>query len=115
MSESRLRRTAAAVIGISCVAAIAATAAFGAKPSATPRQALAGTQPAWTSAVAKTGNVPSNAAQGAKVWLAPRNAAQLTALARTVSDPSSTQYRQFLTHAQYVSQYAPTSAQVSAV
>jgi|tagenome__1003787_1003787.scaffolds.fasta_scaffold20944084_2 subtilase family serine protease len=116
MKASPLRRIAVAVLGVVTVAAIAATAALGAKPPAqSGRQTLAGTKPAWTAAVAQTGSVPSSTTVVAKVWLAPREAAQFDALARAVSDPSSAQYRQFISHAQYVAQFAPTSSQVAAV
>jgi len=118
MKQLPLRRGAVAVLGVICLAAIAATAAVGAPPagkSQSGRQVLAGTQPTWTSAVQQTGSVGASTTQSAKVWLAPRNASQLDALTRAVSDPSNAQYRQFLSHAQYVAQFAPSSSQVSAV
>jgi subtilase family serine protease len=117
------------VVALSFVAALAAASAVAAPAQSTGRgnggttasgadngrHQLVGTKPAWTAAVKKAGNVAASTRLSAKVWLAPRNAAQLTALATAVSDPASAQYRRFLTHAQYVAQYAPTSAQVSAV
>jgi subtilase family serine protease len=116
MKKSRLRSLAGAVFGFASLAAIAATAASGAPGGNAPaRQTLNGTKPAWTAAASQTGTVSPSATVDAKVWLAPRNAAQLTALAQAVSTPGSSQYRQYLTHAQYVSQFAPTAAQVSAV
>jgi subtilase family serine protease len=116
------------VIALSFVAALAATSAVAAPAqsaghgngggndgAASSRHELAGTMPTWTAAVQKTGTVAPSTRVSAKVWLAPRGRAQLTDLARAVSSPGSSQYRQFLTHDQYVARYAPTSAQVSAV
>jgi subtilase family serine protease len=59
--------------------------------------------------------VPSSQHVDARVWLAPNNSAQLTSLAQAVSDPTSAQYGQYLTPAQYDAQFAPTSDQVAAV
>ncbi|WDD92750.1 S53 family peptidase [Burkholderia sp. FERM BP-3421] len=44
-----------------------------------------------------------------------RNEARLQALARDVNDPRSPKYRHFLTHQQFLADYAPTDAQVQAV
>ena len=44
-----------------------------------------------------------------------RNAAQLKQLAGDVNRPGSTKYRQFLTHEQFLADYAPTDAQVKTV
>jgi subtilase family serine protease len=120
MGNVPVRRILGASFGLACIAAFAATAALAAPGGqgngpAANRLTIAGTKPAWTAAVPSAGAVASATTVSAKVWLAPRNADQLTSLARAVTDPTSAQYRQYLTHAQYVSQFAPTSAQVSAV
>ncbi|KWB20511.1 peptidase S53 [Burkholderia cepacia] len=44
-----------------------------------------------------------------------RNAAQLKQLAGDVNRPGSAKYRQFLTHEQFLADYAPTDAQVKSV
>ncbi|HIA2343293.1 TPA: protease pro-enzyme activation domain-containing protein, partial [Burkholderia contaminans] len=44
-----------------------------------------------------------------------RNAAQLKQLARDVNRPGSAHYRQYLTHEQFLANYAPTDAQVKSV
>ena len=79
------------------------------------RHALQGTKPAWTAKASPSGLVSKSQRESAKVWLAPRNAAGLAALAKAVSDPSSSQYHKFLTHEQYVAQFVPDAAEVSAV
>jgi subtilase family serine protease len=119
MGNSRLRRIVGAFACVAGCAVVAAAAAFASPPgkstSSTSRQTIAGTKPAWTAAAKLTGSANGSTTVGAKVWLAPRNAAQLTTLARAVSDPASPQYRRYLTHGEYVSQFAPTADQVSAV
>jgi subtilase family serine protease len=76
---------------------------------------LDGTKPAWTAGAAQKGSVARSQQESAKVWLAPRNAAQLTTLAKAVSDPASSLHRRFLSHDEYVAQFAPTASQVAAV
>jgi subtilase family serine protease len=114
-------------VGILSVAALAVAAGAasagngkgnrggGSGGSATGRKQLAGTKPAWTAAATLTAAVSAGRQVAAKVWLAPNDAAQLDSLAKAVSDPSSSQYRQYLSHSQYMSRFAPTAAQVSAV
>jgi subtilase family serine protease len=79
------------------------------------RHVVQGSKPSWTAAAPQTAAVPSAQQESAKVWLAPRNADALDALARSVSDPSSAQYQQFITPDAYAAQFAPTQAQVSSV
>ena len=112
MQLPRLGRLLALAIGVlTCAALLGATSAIG----ASGRSYLDGTKPSWTAKAPKAGNVSAVQQVGAKVWLAPRNAAQLTSLAKSVSNPNSTQYGQFISHAQYVAQYAPSASQVAAV
>jgi subtilase family serine protease len=110
---SRPRRLVLPLIALVCLAAV--TAATAGAAGSGGRQQLAGTQPAWAAAAPRTGTVPDSQVEAIKVWLAPRNAVQLDALAHAVSDPTSSQYRQYLSHADYMSRFAPTAAQVAAV
>ena len=103
-------RIAAAVIGMFVVAVIVVGAAGASSPAS--RTTLVGSRPSWVPAVTRAGTVPSGQHVDARVWLAPNNSAQLASLAKAVSDPSSSQYGQFLTTAQYDQQFAPTAAQV---
>ena len=104
-------------VSAACVAAVAllVAAVAGAGGAAGGRTVLAGTKPTWVGPVKQAGTVPSGQTVSAKVWLAQNNAATLAALAKSVTDPSSSQYRHYLTHSQYVSQFAPTAAQVAAI
>lgn len=81
------------------------------------RVVIAGSRPPWEAnpSFKQVGMVPTGDSVSGQVWLAANHADQLAAFARAVSDPSSSQYRHYLTHDEYVSQYAPTSAQVAAV
>jgi subtilase family serine protease len=81
------------------------------------RTVLKGTRPVWeaNSNFKQVGMVPSGNAISGKVWLQANHAGTLAALARAVSDPKSSQYKHYASHSQYVSQFAPTSKQVSDV
>jgi kumamolisin len=49
------------------------------------------------------------------IWLKPHDQAGLDALAKQLYDPSSSQYRHFLTKAQYSARFAPTAAEAGQV
>src|SRR5258707_850655 len=102
-------------LSVSVIAAV--LAAFSASPVSAEnhRHNLAGTKPSWTAVAPKTADVGGGQHVTAQVWLTPRNGARLDSLAAAVSDPSSAQYGQFLTSAQYNEMFAPTSAQLATV
>ena len=108
----KLRRLS---LSVSVIAAI--VAAFSAAPvgAANHRHVLPGTKPSWTAAAPKTADLGGAEHVTAQVWLTPRNAAKLDSLAAALSDPSSAQYGQFLTAAQYNEMFAPTAGQLAAV
>jgi subtilase family serine protease len=85
--------------------------------AADDRRPLAGTRPGWAHDKARTEAPQTTAAQqvDARVWLAGRDPQAMTAYAQAVSDPSSAQYRRFLTPAQYRQRFAPTTQQVDSV
>jgi len=118
MKSSRKGRLLVLAVGVlTCAALLGATAAVSA-PKLVRRHSrfqLAGTKPSWASPGRLTGAVAATHSVNARVWLAPRNSAQLDALAREVSDPASSQYRKYISNAQYVARFAPTAAQVAAV
>lgn len=111
MGRGTLRRLALVAGATGLVAALAASSATAGHD----RHVLPGTKPAWTAAAPQTAVVPAAQQESAKVWLAPRNAAELDTLARSVSDPASSQYQQFISRDAYVSRFAPTQAQIAAV
>jgi subtilase family serine protease len=110
-SIRRLTLSAAAVGALALLVAAVA----GAGGAASGRTVLTGSKPSWVGPVAQAGTVPAGQTVSAKVWLGPNNAAALAALAKSIADPASGQYRHFLSHSQYVSQFAPTAAQLTAV
>jgi subtilase family serine protease len=112
MSGFRLRRLALVTGTIAVLTAAGASAAQGDVPT---RAVLAQTKPTWTAAATASAAVGTQTTVSAKVWLAPRDAAQLDALATAISDPSSAQYRQFLSADQVRAQFAPTADQVTQV
>ena len=118
MKVYRVGRLLALAIGVlTCAALLVASSAVGARTAVrrSGRLELTGSQPSWAAPGRLTGAVPATHTVSARVWLAPRHAAQLDRLARAVSSPASSHYRKFISRAQYVSRFAPTVAQVSAV
>jgi subtilase family serine protease len=110
-----VKRIVAALAGCAVCAALAATVATGAAGGGKGRVTLPGSTPSW----ANGGNYKSaaNASDWVnfRVYLGLRNQAQAEAAAQAVSTPGSSSYGKYLTPAQFDSQYAPTSAEVSAV
>ena len=103
----------AAVLAVVAVLVSASAQAAGHGGS---RHTLQGSKPSWTAAVPQAATAAATTPlTHAKVWLAPRNGAELDALAQAVSDPSNSQYGQFITADQYQAQYAPTQDQVDQV
>jgi len=111
-----LATVGSAMVGISPAAASQDTSPAQAA-SGQGRHQLAGSRPAWQTHgnFEKTGTLPAATGVAAKVWLTARDSAGLSALAQSVSDPSSAGYGQYLTHDQYVARFAPTAEQVASV
>src|SRR6478672_12523222 len=101
-------------------AAVAAGIGLGVAPAAQAangKVTIANTLPRWLGHASKSAVTPFAATtQTVRVYLTPNGGANaLNAAVAAVSDPSSAQYRQFLTSAQYDATYAPTQAQVDQV
>jgi subtilase family serine protease len=84
-----------------------------AAPSA--RTTLKGSVPAWANSKNFVGAADANASLGFRVYLGWKNASAAEALARAVSDPNSSQYRQYITAQEFRRQFAPSQSDVSAV
>jgi subtilase family serine protease len=98
------------------VAALAATVVVGASAAPKEKRAtLAGSVPAWANASNLKHATASTDHVGFRVYLGWRNASQAEAIARAVSDPSSSSYGQYLTPEQFRQQFAPSQADVNAV
>lgn len=108
---SAVAAVAASALGVAALVAPAASAA----PQGSVT--IANTLPRWLakaqpSAAATTGSAPMTV----RVLLAPKGgSAALDAAVAAVSDPSSAQYRHFLSAAQYDAAYAPTAASATTV
>src|SRR6478672_4226709 len=101
-------------------AAVAAGIGLGVAPAAQAangKVTIANTLPRWLGHASKSAVTPFAATtQTVRVYLTPNGGADaLNAAVAAVSDPSSAQYRQFFTSAQYDAKYAPTQAQVDQV
>jgi subtilase family serine protease len=106
----RIVSTASAVAAM-LVLGVTSVNAIGANSSAT----LHGSRPGW----AKQGNLVGAADKagrvGFRVYLGWNDEAGAAALAKAVSDPSSSSYGRYLTPTEFHKRFAPTQAQVGAV
>jgi subtilase family serine protease len=90
------------------------TAAAQASPAA--RMAIAGTQPTWANSSNRMSHqAVTSGTVTALVYLAGQNPAGLASYATAVSTPGNATYSHYLTPAQVMAAYGPTSAQVTAV
>jgi subtilase family serine protease len=89
-------------------AALPAAAADG--PSAIPQS-----HPQWATPQSKVADVAAGSAITFRVYLKTRNEAGAEAVAKAVSDPTSSAYGQYLSPAQVKAQFAPTQSQVDSV
>jgi subtilase family serine protease len=109
---TRLRVVSATVAaGALTLGTLAATTAAQA---GTTRRAIANTHPAWAVAAKRLSSKASGTVN-AKVYLAPSNETALAQKVAAVSDPTSSEYRHYLTAAQVRQQFAPSSAEVAQV
>ena len=107
---SAVAAVAASALGIAALVAPAATAA----PQGSVT--LANTLPRWLARAQPVAAQTTAAPMTVRVLLNPKGgSAALDAAVAAVSDPSSAQYRHFLTAAQYDAAYAPTAAAAATV
>ena len=76
---------------------------------------LHGSKPAWANSKNYKGAADPSAGVGFRVYLGWNNPTAAVALARAVSNPRSSSYRNYLTPAQFRQQFAPSQSQVTAV
>src|SRR6201982_1063714 len=115
MGSSRLVRKVAigllaggTVIGLTAPAAGAAAAPQGRHP-------LDGTMPKWLHQAHDNGASSTAQQMNFGILLGMRDQAGALATLKTISDPSSSNYRQCLTNAQFTARYAPAKPSVTAV
>ncbi|HEY7815401.1 MAG TPA: protease pro-enzyme activation domain-containing protein, partial [Nakamurella sp.] len=80
-----------------------------------PPRTVVETPPAWTAQAPVVGDVPADQTQHLSVALNLRDEAGADALATAVSDPTNSQYRQFITASDWRSRFAPTDDAVAQV
>ncbi|MGH3436522.1 MAG: S53 family peptidase [Sciscionella sp.] len=99
--------TALAVVGgLACALPAAA---------ATPRATVTDSHPSWATPQAKVADSPSASKLTFRVYLRPSDQAGAAATARSVTDPRSASYRNFLTPDQVRQRFAPSAAEVSSM
>jgi subtilase family serine protease len=79
------------------------------------RATLPGSVPSWARASARVSAADPASVVGFRVYLGWQDAAGAEAMARSVSDPASPSYGNYLTPAQFRNRFAPAQAQVGAV
>jgi subtilase family serine protease len=80
-----------------------------------PRATLKGSVPSWANSKNYVGAADPNTYIGFRVYLGWQNADAAAAFAQAVSDPSSSQYGQYITPQEFRRQFAPSQNQVGAV
>ena len=108
-------RKALLIVVMLLIAVTAFTLVGGAGAAPSPTAKLAGSVPSWATSANFKSSASTTAYVGFRVYLDWRNEAGAEALARAVSDPSSSSYGRYLTPAQFRQQFAPSQSQVLAV
>ncbi|BDZ51978.1 serine protease [Frondihabitans sucicola] len=108
----RALQTFATVAAVAVVLSGASLVGAGSAEAAT-RVSYTGSLPTWAKKANATGSPSSTTVVQGEAFLALRNQAGATALAKSVSDPASAGYRQYLTPAQWIAAYAPTQSTYS--
>ena len=112
------RTTVRTTLAVGAVAALVAGTIAGAPgaAAAASRHVLKNSAPSWLAKARHNGQANPSNAVSLRVYLAPQGGlAALQAAALAVSTPGSAIYRKFITPAEYVAKYAPTSATVASV
>ena len=112
------RTTVRTTLAVGAVAALVAGTIAGAPgaAAAASRHVLKNSAPTWLAKARHNGQANPSNAVSLRVYLAPQGGlAALQAAALAVSTPGSAIYRKFITPAEYVAKYAPTSATVASV
>ncbi len=83
--------------------------------AASGTKTLPGSVPPWATSANLVGAANPNSVVGFRVYLGWQNASAAEALAKAVSDPSSSSYGKYLTPSAFRKQFAPSASSVSAV
>jgi len=103
------------LVGVSAAALIAGALSTSAAFAQSDRATLTGSVPPWATSTNFKSYANSSDYVGFRVYLAWTNPSGAEAVARSVSDPSSSSYGKFLTPQQFRQQFSPSQASVGAV
>ena len=103
------------LVGVSAVAVIAGALSTSAVFAQSDRATLTGSVPPWATSANFKSYANTSDYVGFRVYLGWTNPTGAEALARSVSDPSSSSYGKFLTPQQFRQQFSPSQASVGAV
>ena len=76
---------------------------------------LKDSSPEWAKSSNEIQSAPKTKQLDVRVYLKPRNKSRLDALVKAVSDPSSKQYRKFITPDQYKAEFGPAGSDVASI
>lgn len=113
--------TWAAVSGLTAAITVAgsglvsATATAASTPPAPHAMVQVAAAPAWTAHATRLAAPSASKDLSFTMTLAPADQAAAAAYAESVSDPASTNYREYLTPAQYAARFGPTASSTAAV
>src|SRR6266545_994549 len=105
MGAARTSAHAGALVGMTTTA----------RSAGAGRSIIAGTVPPWARASSLIGAANTGSQIGFRVYLGWHDQAALASFIKSVSDPTSANYGQFLTAAQFRARYAPSRADANAV
>ncbi|HEY3632622.1 MAG TPA: S53 family peptidase [Jatrophihabitantaceae bacterium] len=115
MEKRTAVRVATSAMAVTALAVGCLAAAPGAEAK-TPRKAVPNSKPTWLARASHLGAASTAAPVHLRVYLAPNGGLDaVKAAVRAVSTPSSPEYRQFLSSAEYQARFAPTSTAVGNV
>jgi len=114
MNHSRTAMHPARMIGL-CVVVVALIACATLPAVAASGAFIAHNTPNYVKTAKNLGTVNPASTIEVSVWLNPHNRAGMDALAASLYDPTSPNFRHFLTHAQIASKFSPTAAEAKTV
>lgn len=106
-----LVRTVASCLVLGWVSSIA----FAATQSASPMVAIPNNTPKFTSTKTDLGPVSSATEMEVSVWLNVHNRSEMDTLAESLYDSTSPNFHRWISHSQFVSEFAPTAAELQTV
>src|ERR1700759_1514899 len=114
-SITRMATSRARLAGLAAVAITAATVVPALAATAPHSVSLGGIVPSWVTTAPVLGAVDPLQQLNVEVVLNYRNAGELGSFVQSVSTPGSSDYRHFLTNAQFNARFSPAQADIAKV